>query len=95
MKIGMFTANFMDHDLESVFKMMAEMGYETAELPAFSDNGHLDIDEVLTGNGAKKIKDLAKNYGPAYAPPPRLRSMVAAGQLGVKTGKGFYEYPRK
>ena len=40
-------------------------------------------------------EDLAKNYGPAYAPPPRLRSMVAAGQLGVKTGKGFYEYPRK
>ena len=63
MKIGMFTANFMDHDLESVFKMMADMGYETAELPAFSDNGHLDIDEVLSGNGAKKTKDLAKNYG--------------------------------
>lgn len=40
-------------------------------------------------------EDLAKNYGPAYAPPPRLRSMVAAGQLGAKTGKGFYEYPRK
>ena len=40
-------------------------------------------------------EDLAKNYGPAYAPPPRLRAMVAAGQLGVKTGKGFYEYPRK
>jgi len=40
-------------------------------------------------------EDLAKNYGPAYAPPPRLRSMVAAGQLGVKTGQGFYKYPRK
>ena len=49
MKIGMFTANFMDHDLEEVFKMMAEMGYETAELPAFSDNGHLDIDRRLAG----------------------------------------------
>lgn len=63
MKIGMFTANFMDRDLESVFNMMAELGYETAELPAFSGNGHLDINEVLTGNGAKKIKDLAGNYG--------------------------------
>jgi len=37
-------------------------------------------------------EDLAKNFGPAYAPPPRLRTMVAAGQLGVKTGKGFYDY---
>lgn len=40
-------------------------------------------------------EDLAKNYGSAYAPPPRLRAMVAAGQLGVKTGQGFYKYPRK
>jgi hypothetical protein len=28
MKIGMFTANYMDRDLESVFKLMAEHGYE-------------------------------------------------------------------
>ena len=42
--------------------MMAEMGYETAELPAFFDNGHFDIDEVVSGNNAKKIKDLAKKY---------------------------------
>ena len=34
MKIGMFTANFLDRDLESVFTMMAEYGYEAAELPA-------------------------------------------------------------
>lgn len=40
-------------------------------------------------------EDLSRNYGSAYAPPPRLRSMVAAGQLGVKTGQGFYKYPRK
>ena len=40
-------------------------------------------------------EDLSRNFGPAYAPPPRLRAMVAAGQLGVKTGQGFYKYPRK
>lgn len=27
-----------------------------------------------------------------YAPPPLLRRMVAAGRLGRKSGRGFYEY---
>jgi 3-hydroxybutyryl-CoA dehydrogenase len=27
-----------------------------------------------------------------YAPPPLMKRMVAAGRLGRKTGRGFYEY---
>jgi 3-hydroxybutyryl-CoA dehydrogenase len=43
----------------------------------------LDIMEVLhSGFGDSK-----------YRPCPLLRTMVAAGRLGRKTGRGFYEYP--
>ena len=32
---------------------------------------------------------------PKYRPCPLLRRMVAAGQLGRKSGQGFYTYPRE
>jgi len=32
---------------------------------------------------------------PALAPPLLLRKMVKAGWLGMKSGKGFFEYPKK
>ena len=31
---------------------------------------------------------------PNYAPVPALRRMVTAGQLGRKSGRGFYDYSR-
>lgn len=32
---------------------------------------------------------------PRFAPPPVLRRLMLAGQLGRKTGKGFYDYSAK
>ena len=29
---------------------------------------------------------------PEYAPPPLMKRMLAAGRLGRKTGRGFYDY---
>lgn len=39
---------------------------------------------------------LDKGFGGVkYKPSPLLREMVAKGKLGVKSGAGFYEYPKK
>jgi 3-hydroxybutyryl-CoA dehydrogenase len=36
---------------------------------------------------------LATSLGSRFEPPPLLRSMVAEGRLGKKTGQGFYTWP--
>jgi 3-hydroxybutyryl-CoA dehydrogenase len=42
------------------------------------------------------LKVLQEGFGnPKYAPCTLLVNMVAAGNLGVKSGKGFYEYQKK
>ncbi len=46
----------------------------------------LDINLHVANAFFDELKD------PNVAPPALLKRMVLAGQLGVKTGKGFYEY---
>lgn len=38
------------------------------------------------------LEDLREAYGDAFRPPPVLRQMVAAGRLGRKSGRGFYDH---
>jgi 3-hydroxybutyryl-CoA dehydrogenase len=37
-------------------------------------------------------RNLERSYGARYAPPQLLIDMVAAGQLGKKSGRGFYDW---
>jgi 3-hydroxybutyryl-CoA dehydrogenase len=56
--------------------------------------GPLTLADLIGLDTALSIGEvLQAEFGePRYAPPPMLRRMVVAGQLGRKTGRGFYEY---
>lgn len=71
-------------DVDNIFKKCFghKMGpLETADL--------IGLDTVM-----KSIDTLYENYlDPKFRCCPLIKKMVYAGQLGRKTGKGFYEYP--
>jgi 3-hydroxybutyryl-CoA dehydrogenase len=51
-----------------------------------SDLIGLDTMKLIADSMFEELKD------PHYAPPPLLLRMVEAGQLGKKSGRGFYTY---
>lgn len=63
MKLGIFTANYLDRPLEEVCRLAAEMGFEAVEIPAFKGSTHLDVEEIVKGNNAKQLKKMVNNYG--------------------------------
>jgi 3-hydroxybutyryl-CoA dehydrogenase len=76
-------ASFQDIDRAWVMK------YGTHELPPFAHMDRIGLDVV---------KDIEEHYAsesgdPADLPPPILTEKVARGDLGQKTGQGFYSYP--
>lgn len=54
------------------------------------------LDLVGLDTAVAILEALYREHGdPACAPAPRLRRMVAAGRLGRKSGRGFYEYTER
>jgi sugar phosphate isomerase/epimerase len=62
MKIGIFTALFQDRPLEDVLRLVADLGYETVELPAWKGCGHVDLDAVEADRG-RALRDLVRGFG--------------------------------
>jgi enoyl-CoA hydratase / 3-hydroxyacyl-CoA dehydrogenase len=57
--------------------------------PPFLRADALGLDTVL-----ERLEEAAERHGERFAPPVVLRRLVAQGRLGVKSGLGFYPYPR-
>jgi enoyl-CoA hydratase/3-hydroxyacyl-CoA dehydrogenase len=57
--------------------------------PPFARADHAGLDELLA-----RLERAALEWGESFEPPLILRRLVAQGRLGVKTGQGFFPYPR-
>jgi enoyl-CoA hydratase/3-hydroxyacyl-CoA dehydrogenase len=44
--------------------------------------------------GIQALRSFESSLSPDFAPPTFLKEMVERGDLGAKTGKGFYEWPK-
>jgi enoyl-CoA hydratase / 3-hydroxyacyl-CoA dehydrogenase len=57
--------------------------------PPFARADQVGLDEVL-----ERMERAALDWGETFEPPTILRRLVSQGRLGVKTGQGFFPYPR-
>jgi enoyl-CoA hydratase / 3-hydroxyacyl-CoA dehydrogenase len=57
--------------------------------PPFARADQVGLDELL-----ERLRRAALEWGEAFEPPLILRRLVAQGRLGVKSGQGFFPYPR-
>lgn len=57
--------------------------------PPFARADQLGLDDMLA-----RLERAASEWGERFAPPLILRRLVSQGRLGVKSGQGFYPYPR-
>lgn len=91
MKIGLFTATYLDKSFEDVCAFAAKYGYEAVELPGFSDNPHLDIEAVLKTENANKVLKTVKDNGLIIsAISNHTESQLILGPYGIDTD-GLYK----
>ncbi|MFZ0089922.1 MAG: enoyl-CoA hydratase-related protein [Solirubrobacteraceae bacterium] len=57
--------------------------------PPLAGADRFGLDEMLAA-----LERAAERWGEDFAPPTILRRLVAQGRLGVKSGQGFFPYPR-
>ena len=95
MKIGLFTATFLDMKLEEVFKMASDLGYQAVEMPAFANNPHLDIEEIVKGSKAADLKKLVKDNGLVISPWRITRKGRSSWDHTARTRTGFAPEQKK
>jgi len=99
-----FIVNYLQYPFRLHAIRMLEAGLATREdidaaatLGLGHPMGPLALQDLVgldvTYAGAVATYEATKD--PMFFPPVMMQKMIAAGWLGRKTGKGFYEYPKK
>lgn len=87
MKLGIFTATYLDMGLQEVLKKASGLGYQAVEIPAFKEgNPHLDVDEIVKGGNAAAMKKLIESHGMTIsALSNHVESLLIMGPYGKDT----------
>jgi 3-hydroxybutyryl-CoA dehydrogenase len=76
-------------DVETIDAAVTKaLGYPMGPFTLLDTVG-LDIHYAVSMSLYHQLRD------PRFAPPPLVSQMIAAGELGRKTGRGFYSYSKK
>ncbi|SHK30162.1 sugar phosphate isomerase/epimerase family protein [Hespellia stercorisuis] len=92
MKVGFCVVNYSEKPLEEVVDIAASNGYEAVELPSYTDNGQVDMDEMLKGDNAKKMKKMIEDRGlfisslSNHADSPLIMGPYSAGMDSICPG---------
>ena len=86
MKIGFCIVNCSDKSVEEVCRIASGNGYESIEIPAYKDNGQIDVDRLLKPGEAGKFKQMVASYGlELSAISNHPESLLVLGPYGVDT----------
>lgn len=86
MKVGFCVVNYSDRSVEDVCRLVAEKGYESIEIPAYNENGQVDVDQLLLPGEAAKFKKMVAGYGlELSAISNHADSLLVLGPYGVGT----------
>jgi enoyl-CoA hydratase / 3-hydroxyacyl-CoA dehydrogenase len=80
----------LEEEISSVREIDLGMMTGAGVVPGpFARADQIGLDELLA-----RLERAANEWGESFVPPTILRRLVAQGRLGVKSGQGFFPYPR-
>ncbi len=92
MKIGFCVVNYSEMPVEEVCKIAADNGYDAVELPTYTNNGQVDVPELLKGGKVKEFKKMIEDKGlfvsalSNHADSPLIMGPYSAGMDSICPG---------